>query len=134
MNTVDILLGLDNSFLEVNNTKEMEIKRLSKAAGKPFIVKLQGVPAKRFTKIVDGISDKNGIRTDKAYDANVNLITIGMVDPSMKDKALLDKFECSTPGELVEKLFKPSEIGALADAITELSGFGGDNTVAEVKN
>ena len=57
-----------------------------------------------------------------------------MVDPSMKDKALLDKFECSTPGELVEKLFKPSEIGALADAITELSGFGGDNTVAEVKN
>jgi len=134
MNTVDILLGLDNSVLEVNNTKEMEIKRLSKAAGKPFIVKLQGVPAKRFTKIVDGISDKNGIRTDKAYDANVNLITIGMVDPSMKDKALLDKFECSTPGELVEKLFKPSEIGALGDAITELSGFGGDNTVAEVKN
>ena len=134
MNTVDILLGLDNSVLEVNNTKEMEIKRLSKAAGKPFIVKLQGVPAKRFTKIVDGISDKTGIRTDKAYDANVNLITIGMVDPSMKDKALLDKFECSTPGELVEKLFKPSEIGALADAITELSGFGGDNTVAEVKN
>lgn len=134
MNTVDILLGLDNSVLEVNNTKEMEIKRLSKAAGKPFIVKLQGVPAKRFTKIVDGISDKNGIRTDKAYDANVNLITIGMVDPSMKDKALLDKFECSTPGELVEKLFRPSEIGALADAITELSGFGGDNTVAEVKN
>lgn len=134
MNTVDILLGLDNSVLEVNNTKEMEIKRLSKAAGKPFIVKLQGVPAKRFTKIVDGISDKNGIRTDKAYDANVNLITIGMVDPSMKDKALLDKFECSTPGELVEKLFKPSEIGALADAITELSGFGSDNTVAEVKN
>lgn len=134
MNTVDILLGLDNSVLEVNNTKEMEIKRLSKAAGKPFIVKLQGVPAKRFTKIVDGISDKNGIRTDKAYDANINLIAIGMVDPSMKDKALLDKFECSTPGELVEKLFKPSEIGALADAITELSGFGGDNTVAEVKN
>ena len=134
MNTVDILLGLDNSVLEVNNTKEMEIKRLSKAAGKPFIVKLQGVPAKRFTKIVDGISDKNGIRTDKAYDANVNLTTTGMVDPSMKDKALLDKFECSTPGELVEKLFKPSEIGALADAITELSGFGGDNTVAEVKN
>lgn len=134
MNTVDILLGLDNSVLEVDNTREMEIKRLSKAAGKPFIVKLQGVPAKRFTKIVDGISDKNGIRTDKAYDANVNLITIGMVDPSMKDKALLDKFECSTPGELVEKLFKPSEIGALADAITELSGFGGDNTVAEVKN
>ena len=134
MNTVDILLGLDNSVLEVNNTKEMEIKRLSKAAGKPFIVKLQGVPAKRFTKIVDGISDKNGIRTDKAYDANINLITIGMVDPSMKDKALLDKFECSTPGELVEKLFKPSEIGALADTITELSGFGGDNTVAEVKN
>lgn len=134
MNTVDILLGLDNSVLEVNNTKEMEIKRLSKAAGKPFIVKLQGVPAKRFTKIVDGISDKNGIRTDKAYDANINLIAIGMVDPSMKDKALLDKFECSTPGELVEKLFKPSEIGALADTITELSGFGGDNTVAEVKN
>lgn len=135
MNTVDILLGLDNADLEFTNEKELEIKRLSKKAKKPFKVKLQGISARRFTKMATGVTGKDGqVQLDKAYDANVSLCLAGMVEPPMKDKALLEKFQCSTPGELLEKIFRPSEIAAIADAITELSGFGSDDVVDEVKN
>ena len=37
MNAVDILLGLDADSLGFKNEKELEIKRLSQKAGKPFI-------------------------------------------------------------------------------------------------
>ena len=135
MNTVDILLGMDSEDLEVTNEKELEIKRLSKKAKQPFMVKLKGIGARRFTKLASGVTDKNGqVQLDKAYDVNISLCLAGMVEPSMKDSGLLEKFGCSTPGELLEKIFKPSEIGAMADAITELSGFGADDVVKEVKN
>jgi len=135
MNAVDILLGLDADSLGFKNEKELEIKRLSQKAGKPFIVKLCGVPARRFTRTISGTTDKSGtVQADKAYDANVNLCVIGLVDPSMKDKDLMERFGCSTPGELLEKIFSPAEIAAMGDAIMELSGFGGKDVVAEVKN
>lgn len=135
MNTVDILLGMDQADLEVSNEKDVEIKRLTKKAKQPFMVKLKGIGARRFTKLASGVTDKNGqVQLDKAYDVNISLCLAGMVEPSMKDSALLEKFSCSTPGELLEKIFKPSEIGAMADTVTELSGFGGDDVVKEVKN
>lgn len=135
MNNVDILLSLDNEAIKFENERELEIKRLSEAAGRPFVVKVQGISARRFTRIVNGVSDaKKGVQTDRAYEANINLALAGLVDPSMKDEKLLQKFSCSTPAELLEKLFRPSEISVMADTITELSGFGSDDVVEEVKN
>lgn len=135
MNNVDILLGLDNEAIEFKNEKELEIKRLSKAAGKPFIVKVQGISPRRFTKIINGVNDaKKGVQADRAYEANISIVLIGLVNPSMKDEKLMEKFGCSTPGDLLEKIFRPSEIGSMADTITELSGFGADDVVEEVKN
>lgn len=138
MNNVDILLGLDNEAIEFKNEKELEIKRLSAALGKPFIVKVQGISPRRFTKIINGVSDaKKGVQADRAYEANISLVLLGLVDPSMKDEKLpelQEKCGCSTPGALLEKIFRPGEIGAMADAITELSGFGADDVVEEVKN
>lgn len=134
MTNVDILMGLDANKLAEVPTRELKIARLSKLAGTDFIVKVKAIPAKRFTELVSGISDNNGnVDTAKAYDANVKITFTGLVDPSMKDKDLMVKFDCSTPAQLVEKLFQGGEIGVIADAITELSGFG-KNTVEEVKN
>ena len=135
MNTVDLLLSLDNADLEVTNEKELEMKRLSKIAKKPFMVKVHGIGARRFTKLANGVTGKDGqVQYDKAFDVNISLCLAGMSDPDLKNKDLLEKFQFSTPGELLEKLFKPSEIAAIGDAVTELSGFGGSDVVAEVKN
>lgn len=131
---IDLLMGLDSGKLEEVPTKELKILRLSQLTGADFIVKVKAIPAKRFTELISGIRDKNRqVDTSKAYDANVRIALAGLVDPDMKDKDLMEKFGCSTPGQLVEKVFKGGEIAAIADDITELSGFGGD-VVEEVKN
>lgn len=47
----------------------------------------------------------------------------GVVEPSLKDKTLLDHFHCVTPKELVKKLFLAGEIAELSNVVTELSGY-----------
>lgn len=134
MTKADILMGLDADKLTEVPTRELKVPRLSRLAGVEFTVKVKAIPAKRFTELVSGIREKNGeVDTSKAYEANVKIALAGMVDPSMKDKDLMEKFGCSTPMQLIEKIFKGGEIGAIADTITELSGFS-ENTVEEVKN
>lgn len=135
MNNIDLLMGLDAEKLAEVPTKELKILRLSQLTGNDFIVKVKALPAKRFTELTSGgVKEKDGsINTAKAYDINVKVALAGLVDPSMKDKDLQEKFGCSTPGQLFEKVFTGSEISAMADSITGLSGFSG-NVVEEVKN
>ena len=134
MSNIDLLMGLDTEKIAEVPTKELKLKRLSELTGADFIVKLKAIPAKRFTELVSDIKAKDGsVDMTKAYDANVKIALAGLVDPSMKDKDLQEKFGCSTPGQLIEKIFNGAEIGVMADAVTELSGFSG-NVIEEVKN
>jgi hypothetical protein len=133
MNTVELLMGMDQSKIADVPTKKLKIKRLSEALNHDFIVTVRAIPAKRFTELVSGVSVKGSVDLGKAYDANVKIALAGMVDPDMKDKDLMEKWGCSTPGQLIQKVFKGGELSAIADEITELSGFAG-NVVEEVKN
>ncbi len=134
MTNIDLLMGLDADKLKEVPTKELKIKRLSELSGADFIVKVQAIPAKRFTELVSGITGKDGsVDASKAFDANVKIAVAGLIDPSLKDKDLQEKFGCSTPAQLMQTIFTGSEIGVIADAVTSLSGFSGD-TVEEVKN
>lgn len=134
MSNIDLLMGLDTEKIAEVPTKELKLKRLSELTGADFIVKLKAIPAKRFTELVSDIKAKDGsVDMTKAYDANVKIALAGLVDPSMKDKDLQEKFGCSTPGQLIEKIFNGAEIDVMADAVTELSGFSG-NVIEEVKN
>ena len=134
MSNIDLLMGLDTEKIAEVPTKELKLKRLSELTGADFIVKLKAIPAKRFTELVSDIKAKDGsVDMTKAYDANVKIALAGLIDPSMKDKDLQEKFGCSTPGQLIEKIFNGAEIGVMADAVTELSGFSG-NVIEDVKN
>lgn len=134
MTNIDLLMGLDAGKLATVPTKELKIQRLSRLTGADFVIRVKAIPAKRFTELIGSVKAKDGsVDTSKAYEANVKIALAGMEDPSMKDKDLMEKFGCSTPMQLIEKIFQGSEIGAIADAVTELSGFGG-NVVEEVKN
>lgn len=134
MSNIDLLMGLDDKKLDSVPTKELKIKRLSEIMGADFIVKVKALNAKRFTELVSDIKSKDGsVDLSKAYDANIKVAVAGLVDPPLKDKDLQEKFGASTPGQLIEKIFNGAEIGAMADAITELSGFSG-NVTEEVKN
>lgn len=134
MSNIDLLMGLDNAQVAETPTKKLKIKRLSALTGADFIVTVKALSAKRFTELVSDIKTKDGsVDLSKAYDANVKIALAGLTDPSMKDKDLQEKFGASTPGQLIEKIFNGAEIGAMADAITELSGFSG-SVIDEVKN
>ena len=96
MNNIDLLMGLDAEKLAEVPTKELKILRLSQLTGNDFIVKVKALPAKRFTELTSGgVKEKDGsINTAKAYDINVKVALAGLVDPSMKDKELQEKFGC----------------------------------------
>jgi len=133
MNTVELLMGMGQAKIEEVPTKKLRIKRLSELAGADFIVTVKAIPAKRFSELVNGVTEKGRVDTGKAYDANVKVALAGMVDPDMKNKDLMEGWGCSTPGQLIQKIFKGGELAAIADEITDLSGFGG-NVIEEVKN
>jgi len=127
-------MGLDAGTLKEKPTAKLEIMRLSKLAGEPFVVTLQAVSARRYTELVNNVTDKKGVvDSGKAYQAYVMVALAGMVDPPMKDKDIQEHYGCSTPEELLETIFTGGEITMIAERITDLSGMSG-NVVREVKN
>ncbi len=134
MNCVSILMGLDAGTLKEKPTAKLEIVRLSKLAGEPFVVTLQAVSARRYTELVNNVTDKKGVvDSGKAYRAYVMVALAGLIDPPMKDKDIQEYYGCSTPEELLETIFTGGEITMIAEKITDLSGMSG-NVVREVKN
>ncbi|MCI1958592.1 MAG: hypothetical protein LKJ25_03090 [Clostridia bacterium] len=101
--------------------KEYEVKRLSKAFGKPFKVELKQLSYSRMAEIRK-MKDENDIQA----------ILASMTVPDMKNEELLEKFDAVTPAEAVKKIFIPGEISDLFIQISKLSGYMSD-TVKEIK-
>ena len=106
------------------DTKELEVLRLSKLlpAGQKAVFKLSGLTYGQVEE-VRHISEDN----------NIHIILHGVVEPSLRDPALMAKYNAVTPVETVKALFTPGEIEDLAREIERLSGFR-MRVVAEVKN
>lgn len=49
-----------------------------------------------------------------------------VVEPNLKDPALLQAYQCAEPTDIVRKLFDAGEISAIAVKISKLSGYGKD--------
>jgi hypothetical protein len=121
MNIIDLLLNTDKSKLQLPK-KEVEIKRLSEAAGDKVIFKLEAIDMNTYTDIAQ--------QEKEIGDSRVFAILEGVKEPNLKDDRLLKKYECITPKELVKKMLLPGEIAGLYDEITSLSGFG--DSISEV--
>lgn len=133
-NALQLLMGMDYDKIVKVPEKEVRIKRLSEMAGADFFVKVRALSGKRFMELAGSSVGKNGkVDYSRAYDANVRILLAGIVEPDLKNKDLLERFHAATPQDLVNILFTGGEVGLLADAITELSGYG-DDAEDEVKN
>ena len=137
VNILDLLLGSDIGEISLP-TKHIEIKRLSKVYGAPFIVTCKALSPEKYEEVQDMAVNVSG----KDVDLDVNLLQMfvvleGVVDeagkPMFKNKDLMAKFKASTPKELIKKVLLSGEIANLYGEISELSGFGED-AVVEVKN
>ena len=56
-------------------------------------------------------------------ESNKYVILNCVVEPNLKDKALLDAYECSTPLDIVACIFQPGEISRIATVLMNLAGF-----------
>ena len=140
VNVLDLLLGSDIGEIKLP-TKQVEITRLSKIYGKPFIITCKALSPEKYEEVQDLAVAVNG----KDVDLDVNLLQLfvtleGVVDeagkPMFKNKDLMTKFKVATPKELIRTLLLSGEITSIYREIAELSGFGDDavSAVGEVKN
>lgn len=122
MSLVDKLLAVDATKYKEKKTEKVEIKRLSKLIGEPFMVKVQEIDSNRMQEIQAMAFDKKG-NYDMTKARHINLIVIceGIVEPSLSDKNLQKHFGASTPKELADTLFKGIDATKIADKIAELS-------------
>lgn len=126
MSLYDKLMSVDDNVINEKKTKEVHSDRLSALFGVDASVTLEALPYRQVVKIMDRATKDNGrLDAEKAVDARCHLIRLSVKEIPWSDEQLQKKFNASDPKDLVEKLFD-FDIGKLADAVMELSGYGDD--------
>ena len=115
MNLTEKLIKADKSALKERNRKQLYSRRLSKLVGEESFLTIQQVPGRRLYELV---------QMDNKYDANVLLCAEAIIEPSMKDTALMESFGVKTPKDLAEKLFD-METSPIADEVIAMSPLDG---------
>ena len=127
MSILDMLLETDINKLQASNTKDYEIKRLSKILGEKFIITCKPLTNEQVAHI--GEVSKNN--TDSKLYAVLE--TCRIEGKRFNNKQLMDKFSAVTPIDLLNKLLLPGELFELYNVVNELSGYSRD-AVKEIKN
>lgn len=84
-------------------------------------VEFTALTPKRLNQIKSMGVNKDGTPNyNKANDVDLVVITDGVTNPDLKDKKLRDRYGCTTPKDLAEKLFG-NETMALSSKIANLS-------------
>lgn len=133
MSLIDELLKAD--FKQIDDKAKVKVSKLSKLLGHDVEITVQAIDGKRYRDIRNMATKtvKNKTKFDVGQFQD-NVVLNGVVEPSLKDKALLDRFKVATPLELMDKLFYPGDINKLSDKISELSGFDEEEETEEIKN
>lgn len=132
MNNIDLMMKMDSGKLTVAPTRDITVT----VGDEEMTWKIKALAGKRFQELSGkAVDDDGNVDMERAYGANLLLCSEGVVDPDLKDKELMAHFGAATPADLLDKLFKYNggEIGRIADAIVDLSGYGKD-TKKKVKN
>ena len=124
MSLFDKLMAVDDSAINEKRTQKVHSERLSALFGTKAEITIEALPYRRVSKIMDAALKDNGrLDPDRAVDARCHLIRLSVTEIPWGDERLQKKFRASDPKDLAEKMFD-YEIGTVADAILELSGYG----------
>lgn len=130
MNRIEQLIKMDRGAVTAAPSKEIEIKRLSKISGAPFLVTLRAISGERLNSIANMID--NG--EDSAnFKRSCHMLLASMADPDLKDKELMEHFGAKTPLDALTEIFLVGEIMQMAETVADLSGFNG-SVETEIKN
>lgn len=114
---MDILKELLELTPRANKTQQVKMLMLSERAGKDMIFTVRELSYNEIKNILDmsELSQKTDIK--------MQVVLKGVVEPSLKNKELLQHYNAPTPAELLPKILSAGEITELSDIIQKLSGY-----------
>lgn len=135
MNLVEKLLAVDKKEFDKIEKKEISSKQLSKLLGDDAKVTIQVVDGDLFSGLsASGMDEDGEVDYSRLFSTNAKIAAAGIVDPDLKDEALLKHLGVATPADAAKKIFK-GEINKISAEISKLSGFNDEETTdKEVKN
>ena len=133
MNLAEKLIRIDKEKAKEKETKKIHSNRLTKLLGEDTEITIQEISGRYYNDLLQMLFDKKGNRDmSKNYDLNLMCCIEGIIEPNMKDKALMDHFGAATPKDLVSILFGTESV-KIVQEILGLSGLR-DDAEDEVKN
>lgn len=114
---MDILKELLGLSARENKTQQVKLLNLSERAGKDMIFTVRELSYNEIKNILD-MAENN-----PTADIKMHVVLKGVVEPSLKDKELLQHYNAPTPAELLPKILSAGEIAELNDIIQRLSGY-----------
>ena len=135
MNLAEVLLAVDAGKIKERATKEIEIPRLSKLTGEPFIIQLRQIPSKRVREIQDMAIelDRNGKpKAVEGFDLQLMMICDSIANKEFDNKEVLKRFGAMTRKELFQTIFNAGEVAGIFRKTQELCGLGDDTVVDKV--
>lgn len=135
MNLIERLVAVDKKEFDKIERKELSSRQLSKLLGTDVKVTIQAVEGDLFGGLTaSGLDDKGEVDYGRAFSTNAKISAAGIVNPDLKDEALLKHLGAATPADAAKKIFK-GEINKISTEIAKLSGFNDEETTdKEIKN
>lgn len=127
MSIFDRMMEKNAEILAEKEQAQMEITRLSKAFGEPFIVSCAPISQRQIAYVAEAAKN---IQEQRIYFV---LECCRVEGKKFSDKVFLDWTGCIKGEEVVKKLFRAGEISGLYQKISALSGYGED-AIRELKN
>lgn len=122
MNLVEKLLAVDKKEFDKIEKKEIESRQLSKILGNQAKVTIQAVDGDLFAGLsASGLDDNGEVDYGRAFSTNAKIAAAGIVEPDLKNEALLKHLGVATPADAAKKIFK-GEINKISTEIANLSG------------
>ncbi len=136
MNLVEKLIAVDKKEFDKIERKAIPSKRLSKLLGEDEAeVIIQAVEGDLFCGLsASGLDEDGEVDYSRIFSTNAKIVAAGVVEPDLKNEALLKHLGVATPAEAAKKIFA-GEINKISAEISSLSGFESDEkTDKKVKN
>lgn len=121
-NILDLLLEVDVQKLKEISKSTVEIERLSKILGEPFVVEVRALSSQEI-EMIEG---------NNIYEKYI-IKAVTIEGKKLTEASILKKFDIKDPLKIVNKLFYAGEKVRLYNKISELSGFS-ESSVREIKN
>jgi hypothetical protein len=130
------LLNADVAKFEERDTAKVYSPFLTKAIGskKKEYVTIKQMSQRQYNEIVSSQYDNSGnVNPAKSFDMGIELLAESIIDPNIKDEALISHFGVSTKYGLVEKLFG-KDVQSLVEKCVELNQSDDEAEEEAVKN